>query len=158
YVVAVVNGPDETLPYIARQEQGHSILVHIGQVLGADNLSRFRPVAPAPGSDLLGGGGDGFRYGAATLTDATSQNCITVVARAAPSNVQALGSKGNAIRVRAADFTTRLALATAAGDSTIVVENSDGLVAGDALVLTDPANQALSETRSVVGIDVGSNE
>lgn len=162
YVVAAVNGPDETLPYIARQEQGHSILVRVRQVFGADNLSRplsrFRPVGPAPPSNVLGEGGDGFRYAAATMTDATNQNSITLVARAAPDNVQAVGSKGNALRVRAADFTTRLALATAAGDHTIVVENSDGLTVGDALVLTQPGNQALSETRSVAGIDMGSNE
>src|SRR5262245_10188034 len=154
YVVAVVNGPAETLPYIARQDQGHSILVRISQVLGGADQSRFRPVAPAPGSDVLAGGGDGFRYSAATLQDATNQDSITVVARAAPNNLQALGGKGNAIRVRAADFATRLALAAAAGVNRIVVENSDGLVVGDSLTLASPA---LRETRSISGSPPGSN-
>jgi hypothetical protein len=158
YVVAVVNGPDNTLPYIARQEQGHSILVRISQVFGAGSQSRFRPVAPTAGNDVLVGGGDGFRYAAATLKDAGNQNSITVLARAAPDNAQTLGNKGNAIRVRAAGFATRLALEAAAATDTIVLENSDGLVVGDSLILADPANPALTETRAVAGIVAGSNQ
>jgi len=157
YVVAVVNGSDEMAPYIERQAQGHSILIRVSHVFGAANQSRFRPVRPAAGQDTLAGGGDGFRYGAVTLQDKANNNSITVVARAMSDNPQVLGSKGNAIRVHAEESGTRLALPAAAGASTIVLENSGGLVVGDSIILVDPANQALTETRSIASIAIDTN-
>jgi hypothetical protein len=152
YIMCIVNGADKTLPYIDRQTDGHSILIRVSQVFSGTGQSQFRPVAPAAGQDVLAGGGDGSRYGAATLQDVDGHDSITVVARAAPENLQVLGSKGNAVRVRAQEFATHTALAVDAGADSIVVENADGLIVGDGLMLIDPTNAALTETRSIAAL------
>jgi Phage tail sheath protein subtilisin-like domain/Phage tail sheath C-terminal domain len=151
YVVTVVNGPDDALPYVERQAEGHSVLVRTTHVVDPVTLrSRFRPV-PSAGSSTLTGGGDGFRYSAATLRDAANQASIRVVVRAAPDNLDALGSKGDALRVRARPFATTTALAVAAGVDRVVVDNAAGLGPGDSLTLTDPA-APVTETHPIVSV------
>jgi hypothetical protein len=146
YFVTVVNGRNNDVPYIERQALGSSILVKVAPVAGPP--LRFRPV-PSGSAQALSGGGDGFRYAEAAFV-----NSIRVVACSDAANVDALGAKGNLVRVKAEEFATKTALAAAAGASAIVVENSGGLVSGDTLTLTG-ANPPVTESQPIatVGAD-----
>ncbi|MEP7305167.1 MAG: phage tail sheath C-terminal domain-containing protein [Acidobacteriota bacterium] len=77
---------------------------------------------------------------------------VTVAARASEEQPNALGSRGNQVRVRAERFATSTALPTAAGVERIVVENLLGLAVGDALTLTD---KLLTETHPIVSVGPG---
>jgi hypothetical protein len=157
YVVSVVNGTSASLPYIERQNRGHSILVRLTHVFDPlpPHRSRFRPVPPVvppPPADnptFLFGGGDGFRYSAARLKDAVGADSIGVVARAAGTIADVRGSRGNLLRVRARAFETTTALAVAAGVDRLVVQNAAGLVAGDQLTVT---SGALTDTHAIVTV------
>jgi hypothetical protein len=154
YFVAMINGPDESLSYIERQARGHSVLVRAQQVF-TGTQSRFRPVPrvppapPTPDPNTLSGGGDGFRYSAATFRDAANVASIRIVARTDQKNRDALGTKGNAVRVRAEPFATKTALAAASGDTTVFLENVSGLAVGDSITIE---SGALTDTRPVTAI------
>jgi hypothetical protein len=153
YFAAVINGPDEAMPYTERQSRGHSILIRADYATGS---SRFRPVVTKT-VQKLADGGDGFRYSAGILRDADEQESIRLVARSAQDNDETLGSKGNALRVRATLFVTRTALAAAAGEMSIVVENADDLVPTDSVTITDPNNAAVTETRTIASVGADNN-
>src|SRR5262249_47243153 len=111
YFLTIVNGSNPSLSYIDRQAAGNSILVRVDRVF--DGVThRLRPAPPA-GPHALSGGGDGFRYSSATFRDLAKADSIRVFA--SPSAADAIGSRGNRLRVRARPFSTVTALVAAKG-------------------------------------------
>jgi hypothetical protein len=145
YFADVINAP-EASPYRDRPLQGFSILIHATPVLRRMGPS-FRPQSlarPVP----LTNGGDGSRSSTGLLRPLSGGGAIRLIARADVQDADGRGSRGNNIRVRAEAFTARAALAAAAGDESIIVENADGFTGGDQVLLRAPDSE-LSEQGTI---------
>ncbi|WP_338699858.1 phage tail sheath subtilisin-like domain-containing protein [Bradyrhizobium sp. 26S5] len=146
YFADVINAPD-SMPYGDRPARGHSILIQVAP--GLRGTGRSVPPEAVEKSGRLTGGGDGSRSSSGHLRPPGGDGVITLTARAEYADVR--GSRGNNIGVRAVAFGTRAALAVAARDQRVVVENADGFAVGDDLILRTP-DTALSETAKIGGL------
>jgi len=138
YVVDVLGGP-AALSVLEAARAGHSLLVTAERVLGPDGAPRFRPASPTEPIPFAGGG-DGVVFAAGVMNDAGGRPVLRAVAL--PE-----GRRGNGLRLAAAPFTGRLALAAVAGATQLVLEDIRGWSAGDEVTF------AGSETRRIASVE-----
>lgn len=143
YFVAEVNGP-AARPYLSLAREGHSLLVSVAQVLGADGLPRFKP--DSTGALTFSGGGDGVAYATAILKDSSASPGLIVTARIK-------GREGNGIRVKAEAFMGMISLPVperpGAAKDQLVIDDIHGWAVGDTLTIN---HATVSETAKVAAV------